>query len=576
LIVSAFTRGPGRLLAVVLASTLIIASARCVSGQTREPGRILPPLAPGPPEELRVPPSRHVYVRRVDVVGSTVLSDDEIRSAAAPFEGRDLASEDLEALRIALTRLYVERGFVNSGVVLPDQTVTDGVVTYHAIEGALTDVTISGNRWFRSGYLRRRLTLGGTPLNVNDLQERIQLLLEDERIRRLAADLKPGLRPGESLLDVRVEDQQPFRLLLDINNHQSPSNGAERGIATVENLNLLGLGDTLSLSYGRSDGLDPLLDFRYAVPVTARDTTVSVQYRRNALTVVEQPFREIGIESETEAFTIGVRQPLYHVPGTLVAAELIGERLSETTTLLGEPFPLLPGASSSGETTVAALRFVLDGVHRTQNQVIAARSRLSVGVDALGATVHDDSDAPDSRFVSWLGQFQWVRRLPVLDSYVIFRSDLQLTPDSLLTLEQIAAGGRFSVRGYRENTVVRDNAFLASVEMRLPLVRDRRWAEYLEVAPFYDYGRAWYAVLETPDPPDLSSVGLGLRWAVTIPLGGVSLRPQAEIYFGYRLRDVRILPNEDPDWLQDVLVTHDSRGRRAQGGIHFQFTVAVF
>ncbi len=374
---------------------------------------------------------------------------------------------------------------------------------------------------------------------------------------------------------MRVEDQRPFRLLLDFNNHQSPSVGAERGIVTLEDANLLGLGDVLTLRYGRSSGLDPLLDFRYAIPVTARDTTVSFQYRRNALTVVEAPFEEVDIESESEVFTVGLRQPLYHTPRTLVAAELIGERLSETTTLLGEPFPLLPGSNEKGETAVTAVRLGLEVLHRTQVQAIAARFRFSVGVDALGSTVQNDKKVPDSQFFSWLGQFQWARQLPVLDSQVIFRTDMQLTPDSLLTLEQIAVGGRFTVRGYRENTLVRDNAFLASVEARVPIVRNKPWADYLEVAPFYDYGRAWNTLGETPDPQDISSVGLGLRWAVTIP-GVVSFRPQAEVYFGYRLRDVRIQRNQDPDRLQDALVTSDRRGQKGQGGIHFQFILAVF
>ena len=546
------------------------------AAQAREPGRILPPLAPTPPEDIQLPPRVRVFVRRVEVVGNTVLPEEVIREVTGRFEGRELASEDLETLRLALTRLYVDRGFVNSGAVLPDQTVTDGVVRYQVVEGRITDIEISGNRWFRSVYLRQRLTRGGAPLNVNELQERIQLLLEDERIRRLTADLKPGLRPGESVLDVRVQEQQPFRLLLDVNNHQSPSVGAERGIATIENVNLFGLGDTLSLSYGRSGGLDPLLDFRYAIPVTPWDTTVSFQYRRNTNTVVEQPFQDIDIDSETEAYTVAVRQPLYRVPGASLAVEVLGERLTETTTLLGEPFPLLPGASSEGETTSTALRVAFEGVHRTQNQVIAGRSRFSVGVEALGATVHDNAEIADSRFFAWLGQFQWVRRLPILDSQVIVRSDLQLTPDPLLTLEQIAVGGRFSVRGYRENTIVRDNAFIASAELRVPLLRDRRWADYLEVAPFYDYGRAWNTLGQTPEPRDLMSVGLGLRWGVTIPLGAISLRPQAEVYFGYRLREVLVPPNQDTDSFQDLLVVSEGRAKKPQGGIHFQFTLGVF
>lgn len=47
----------------------------------------------------------------------------------------------------------------------------------------------------------------------------------------------------------------------------------------------------------------------------------------------------------------------------------------------------------------------------------------------------------DGRFFSWLGQFQWVRR--VSDRNVVLASiNTQLTPDSLLSLERFSIGGR--------------------------------------------------------------------------------------------------------------------------------------
>lgn len=504
-------------------------------------------------------------VKDIRVVGSTVFSAEELARVTAPYVNRELSSEDLEALRRALTVLYINRGYVNSGAILPDQRVTDGVVTYRIIEGALTGIDVHGNRWFRSGYFRDRLALGGKPpLNVNALQREIQILLQDERIQRLSAEVKPGLRPGEALLDLTVEEQFPLKLWFDVNNYQTPSVGAERGIVTLEHQNLTGNGDVLTLRYGKSSGLDPLLDFRYAIPVTPLDTTLSFQYRRNTFAVVEPPFDELEIESESEIFTLGVRQPVYRSPTTEFAAEFLGERLSNNTSLFGEPFTLTPGARN-GESIVTALRAALELVHRRQNQVIAARSRFSVGIDALGSTIHDRG-LPDSRFFSWLGQFQWVRRLGVsdipqiADSLLILRSDVQLADDSLLTLEQIAVGGRYSVRGYRENTIVRDNAVIASLEARIPLVQNVPWADYLQIAPFFDYGRAWQSKGRTEEPRYISSVGVGLRWGLTLR-SAVPVRPSFEVYWGHALEDVKA-----------SATTHNPQ----DDGVHFQFVLGFF
>lgn len=522
------------------------------------PGQILPPLPSPPARELELLPRERVFVREIRVTGSTVFSPVELAEVTAPYANRELTAEDLEAVRLALTLLYVNKGFVNSGALLPDQTVLEGVIRFQIIEGELTSIEVQGNRWFRAGYLQRRLLLGaGPPLNVNALQQQIQLLLEDPRIRRLNAEVKPGLKPGEAVLNVLVEERAPYRLWLDVNNYQSPAVGAERVIVNLEHQNLTGNGDILTLRYGRSEGVNPLLDFKYSLPFTARDTTLILQYRKNPFAVIEEPFTDLEIESKSDIYTLTLRQPVYRTLNSEFALELTGERLSQETFLLGEPFSLSPGAQE-GESDVTAVRTAQEWVYRTQNQVLAARSRFSVGVDVLGATINAAGE-PDGQFFAWLGQFQWVRRLGILDTQLIFRSDLQLAADRLLALEQIAVGGRYSVRGYRENTILGDNAFLASLEVRVPLIRNTGWADFVELAPFVDYGRAWNTKSPNPDPEDISSVGVGLRWAVT----GRSpdpLRLYFEVYWGHPFREINKTAGPD---LQDE-------------GFHLQFIIGAY
>lgn len=523
----------------------------------KPPPRIVLPPAPLRHEETAGIPSVSIFIREIRVTGSTVFSHEEITQVTERYTNRRLTAEDLEALRIELTLLYVNKGYVNSGAILPDQTPSDGVVTFLIIEGKLTRIEMEGNRWFRSSYLIKRLSLGAEPpLNLIALQERLRLLLEDQRIQRLNAELRPGLKPGEGVLNVLVEERTPYKVWLDFDNYQSPSVGEMRGIVTIEHQNLTGNGDVATARYGRSKGLDPLLDIKYSVPVTVYDTTVSLQYRKDTFAVVEAPFDEIDLKSTSDIYTLGVRQPIYRSPNSQVALELIGERLSSETSLLGQPFSLTPGAEN-GKSNVTALRTAQEWIYRTPNQVIAARSRFSYGLDAMGATISSNGD-PDGRFFAWLGQFQWVRRLGILDTQMIFRTDLQLPNDALPPLEQVAIGGRYSVRGYRETTLLRDSAFLTSLELRAPLIRNARWAEFLELAPFVDFGRGWNKKGSTPDPQALASIGIGLRWAARFS-GQVPLRPQFEIYWAHRLKEV-----ESPG------------GSLQDNGIHLQFVMEMF
>jgi hemolysin activation/secretion protein len=499
-----------------------------------------------------------VFVRQIQVTGSTVFSEAELAAVTAPYVDRAVTSEELEELRLALTRLYIAKDYINSGAILPDQTVVDGVIRFDIIEGELSSVTVAGNRWFRQGYLRRRLTLDvEPPLNIGALRTRLQYLQQDDRIERLNAELRPGIRLGESELYVRVEERLPFFVALEFNNYQATTVGAERGLLTVAHRNLTGHGDIFNFTFGRSEGLKLQVDTSYTLPITPRDTTVSVRYQRNNSSVVEARFAALGIDSESEVFTLTLRHPLYRTLQREFALALSGEYLRSDTFLLGEPFSFSLGAEA-GKARDTAIRFAQEWLERTPNRVLALRSRFSVGVDALGATLHGDSHLPDGRFLAWLGQFQWARRVSAQDIQILFRLDVQLTTDPLLPLEQIAIGGRFSVRGYRENQLVRDNGLFAALETRIPVIRNKRWAEFVQVVPFVDFGWGWNQKIPTPEPTTLASVGLGLRWAATLA-AAAPVRAQFEVFWGYKLEDV------------------DTEGGDLQDhGIHLQFVVAAF
>jgi hemolysin activation/secretion protein len=66
------------------------------------------------------------------------------------------------------------------------------------------------------------------------------------------------------------------------------------------------------------------------------------------------------------------------------------------------------------------------------------------------------------------------------------------------------------VRGYRQDLLLTDNALLASVEVRLPILRDPQNNTLLQLAPFVDVSHGWNTVTESPNPNTLVGVGTGL------------------------------------------------------------------
>jgi hemolysin activation/secretion protein len=498
-----------------------------------------------------------VFVRDIMVTGSTVFSDEQIAEVTAPYKNRTLTTEDLERLRLALTLMYINKGYLTSGAIIPDQDVQAGVVAVHIIEGKLSRIDVVGNRWFRSAYIRDRIELGSqTPVLMEPLQEQLQILQQDRRIERINAELRPGDERGDSVLNVRVQDRQPFHASMEVNNYQTPLVGEIRGLGTLAHDNLTGNGDQLSLSYGQSSGAFPIVDASYALPFNRYGTTFSPYYRRYDFKLIEDPFGPLNLKTNTEIIGMSLRQPIYRTVTDEVALSIIGEHLyTQSFIFNGTPdeqtFNIFPGFQN-GAATVSALRFAQEWIHRTVDTVLAVRSRFSVGLNVLGATINANPDTPDGQFFSWLGQVQGIQQFgeKFFGMQLLERMDLQLTNSPLFPLEQVALGGRYTVRGYREVTALRDNIFLFSIESRFPLWKWASGEPMFQLAPFIDVAHGWNLGENRPSPINpvptfvetLASVGVGLRWNI-LPKD----RATFEVYWGQQLNHVPKIGNAIQD-----------------------------
>ena len=549
-----------------------------------------PPPEPPPEQQRRLSggiavPIDKIRLEYIDSKGaptSPVFSEVQLREAILKeYEGKALITEDLVELRNKLTHYYYERGYVNSGAVIRDQDVSVRHLTIIIIHGELPlkQIQIKDLKYLRERYVKDRVAFGvEKPLNVNPLQDRLQMMLRDPAIDNIQASLGPGVRHGDSRLEIDVTEAPLFELGILANNDRPPSVGEYQGVLVGKTRNVLGLSDpfemALSLTQGLKNGY-----FAYELPVltglpfSGGDLRLFVNGEITDADVVEEPFDELDIESETKTIEFGLRYPLYkeiehagrhkqdeehrrtqsQAPGITEVWEKefslslgFARRHSETT-LRKRPFSFSEGVQD-GESDVAVLRFGQNGFLRSEHQVFVARSIFSFGIDTWGATINDTG--PDGKFFAWLGQAQWVRRIPIRgkNTRLLLRSNIQLTADPLLPIEQFSIGGFNTVRGYRRNQLVRDNGWVASAEWRLPIFHFpvpglSRTPEdgWLWFAPFFDIGGGWNQDRSTPDPNAIYSVGAGVLWR---PSKDVAV----EVYYGYPLKNV---PDPEDKGLQD-------------------------
>ncbi|MBW4562862.1 MAG: ShlB/FhaC/HecB family hemolysin secretion/activation protein [Mojavia pulchra JT2-VF2] len=471
-----------------------------------------------------------IYVRKIQVIDSTVFSENELNAAVQPFEGRELTQEEIAKAADAVTQLYLNKNYINSRAIPVARQLgsTDGVAIIRVIEGRLAEIEIQGTKRLNPSYIRSRIELGaGIPLNTIKLEEQLRLLRLDPLFNNIEASLRPTGKVGQSILIVRVDEANPFTSSLSIDNYSPPSIGAERFGIQLSHRNLTGNGDELAGSYYRTlTGGSNVFDFSYQIPVNAMNGKVRLRVAPNRNEITEPPFDQLGIRADQDVYEISYRQPLVRSPREEFALSL-GFTYEDGQTFLFDrlPTPFGIGPDPNGVSRTSVLKFSQDYVRRDPQGAWFLLSQFRLGTGLFDATINNDP-IPDGRFFSWLGQIQRVQQLN--DNHLLLiQADLQLTPDSLLPSQQFVIGGGQSVRGYRQNIRSGDNGFRLAIEDRITVERNEAGLPTIQFAPFIDLGTVWNQSdnpNKLPNQTFLASAGLGLLWNQAFGFDRLTLR----------------------------------------------------
>lgn len=461
-------------------------------------------------------------IKEFKIEGNTAFSDEEIKTKVlAEYRNKPISFSDLLKIETRVAQLYTDNGYINSGAFVPPQKTTEGTLIVQVVEGTIDSSQIKVNGRLSEEYIRSRLNRGiKAPFNINELQEALQLLQLNPLVKSINAELAVGSSRNNWVLNVVVDQADAFEPSLFVNNNRTPSVGSfQRGIQLRHN-NFAGNGEEIGFIYRNTDGSNDY-DFDFTVPFNSLNGTVGFSYRYIDSDIIEPPFNVLRINSQTDEYKLTVRQPIVLTATNNSTQELaLGMELarqSNSTTIYkrelqqSEGFPLSRGADDNGDTNVVALRFFQDWTRRTRSDVLAARSQFSLGLDAFNSTTAVGK--PDANFFAWRGQLQWVRLLDTeSNTTILLRSDVQLSPNDLISLEQFSVGGGDSVRGYRQDSLLGDNGVILSGEIRYPFWRWNDNRNTLALVPFTDFGTVW-SDKDNPsqDEDTVFSVGLGLQ-----------------------------------------------------------------
>jgi len=449
-------------------------------------------------------------VRRIRIVGATLVPASDLRAIVAPSEGKTLTLAQLQRLADRISALYAQKGYPFTQAYIPVQTVRDGVVRLGVLEAHYDSIALRNSSPVRERVLRAAVSglRPGAPVAQASL-DRALLLASDVPGTEVRGVLRPGSTTGTSQLLVEVTPGPIGQSSVEVDDYGNAATGRERLGGTVSVFNPLRLGDILSVSgltarRGMNYG-----SLAYALPLYGPATELQAGYSRLAYRIVNGSERHLDALGAASIADLGLQQVL--VRSTTVN---IKAYLSYNHTRLGDEIDL-------------------GGIHtdrHTEDWHGGATAQIrddfgvsQLGVDlTLGRVIFDDATASvvDASSARTRGGFtKYVlsaSRLQALTTRTFLYLGLQYqgADKNLDVSEQMFVGGPQSVRGYDNGIASGSQGHSETLELRreLTLQAYGRWqaSAFLDHAQIQLQARRYSA---GENVADFTAAGLGLSWS---------------------------------------------------------------
>ena len=470
-------------------------------------------------QELTAREIGNFYIREYRVEGAKRLKNLEVEEAVYPFLGPARTPDDVEQARVALEKVYHDKGFQTVSVVVPQQDPRRGVIRLEVVEGKVGRLRVNGARFFLPGKIKREapsLAEGMVP-DMNQVGKEIVGLnrLAD---RRVTPVLRAGVEPGTVDIDLNVEDKLPLHGSLELNNRYSSNTTALRLNGSLSYGNLFQKGHTGGLSFqvAPENPDDALVFSGYYLARVSDGVSLMVQGTKQDSNISTLGGAAVGGRGEI----LGLRA-LYDLPSAAKFYQNFSlgidyKNFSEDIVIgkdtISSPIEYYPLSASYGATWLAEQGFT------------EFNSSLNFHLRGLGS---GGTDYANKRFNAD-GSYAYLRvdlahtRDLQGGSQVFGKIQGQLASQPLINGEQFSGGGLGTVRGYLEGTALGDNGTFGSVEFRGPSLigapvksgsRSDEWR-------FHAFADAGVLGIYDPLPSQQShfgfaSVGAGTRFKVS-------------------------------------------------------------
>lgn len=444
-------------------------------------------------------------INKINFSENKILPKIRATLIAKKYLGRCLNFDQIAAIKRKAADYLIKKGYSTSTVVIPEQTLTDGVLKIEIIENRLEKLTFNDEKFsdktekfFAFGFVEKN-----EPLNIAKIEQGL------DQINRLASNnatvkISPGTTVGSSIAHVENHPKNRSKINLAYDNNGNKTTGENRETIGFSQDNLLHLNDNFTISktsnfldkYNKEKGTNSVSS-SFSVPFSWYNLTLS--YSRSLYhfhSLGDNPSKFYG-DTTTKAVILD-RLLIKNNNLKISSSASLSSRYSQNF----QNDERLENQSRRS----SILYFSLPTTLFLDKATLFLRPSYSKSIKILDAQ-KDPAEISSSNahaqfdilklYANYRKNLQ-VAQLP-LSYNLIF--DSQLSKQRLNGIDQFSVGGIYSVRGFKDGSISADSGYLLKNEVKfgvgraiLPYLNQDKlpklsqYLNYFSLTPFYDYG----------------------------------------------------------------------------------------
>ncbi len=449
----------------------------------------------------------------LNIRGVTAYDETELSSIYRSSIGQTITLADVYAIANRIKLKYRNDGYLLTQVVVPPQTIDNGLVDLQVVEGTVDSIVIQGEETPATDLIRQyanEMSLGG-PLNSEQLERQLLLINDLPGVTaRSVLSPSPNLT-GAADLRIIVE-RDPYDALVGINNYGSRYLGQVQASAAGTINNVFDMNDSLTAQVvvAPDDYELGYYALSYMLPINKYGTRLNV-FGSHTDTDPGFDLAQFDVEGQSVFASVSLEHPFIRSRAqNLYGRVLFDWRDAKTTNNLPE---------ATREDNIRALRLgarydfidTLLGVG-----VNALDVEFAHGLDVFGASDRGDNDLtradgePD--FFKVNAEIQRLQRV-TNGVNLLLAGQGQWSDDKLLSSEEFGVGGINIGRAYDPSEIIGDKGIAGKVELQWNDPVEWSAVDGYQLFTFFDAGRVWNEDATTNDQKreSATSTGFGIR-----------------------------------------------------------------